>query len=102
MSPSAASNAPATPQPGAVVSPLAAVGSLRFEGADAATFLHNQLSSDVRTLDPGALQRSSYVSPKGRVLANLVLWRSAAADASIGALLAADLAATIAKRLSLF
>src|SRR5689334_19812068 len=86
--------------PGAT--PLAALASLRFDGPEAASFLHAQLASDVGSLAPGRLQRSCYLSPKGRVLANLVLWRGAGEGGPIGALVAADLAASIARRLSMF
>jgi folate-binding protein YgfZ len=82
----------------AVVDELAV---LRFDGADAATFLHGQLSSDVAALPAGALQRSSYNSAKGRMLANLVLARPAGDD-GFHAVLAADLAAPIARRLAMF
>ena len=99
MSPS---TAPASPPPGPYVCPLPQLGSLRFEGPDAATFLHGQLSSDLRELSPGRLQRSSYSSPKGRVLADLLLWRAPRDDATIHALIGADLAPAIAKRLSMF
>jgi hypothetical protein len=81
---------------------LPQLGNLRFEGPDAATFLHGQLSSDVRQLAPGRLQRSSYNSPKGRVLADLVLWRGPRDESTIHAHLAADLAPAIAKRLAMF
>jgi folate-binding protein YgfZ len=86
----------------AFVCPLPHLGSLRFEGADAASFLHGQVSSDVRELAPGRVQRSSYSSPKGRVLADLWLWRAPQDDATIHALLAVDLAPAIAKRLAMF
>jgi folate-binding protein YgfZ len=78
-------------------------GVLAFEGDDAAAFLHGQLSSDVSGLAPGRSQGSSYNSPKGRTLATLRLWRSAEPGVPrFGALLAADLAAPIAKRLAMF
>jgi len=96
---------PQTPEahpPATSVAPLASLASLRFEGPDAGAFLHAQLSSDVGALRPGATQRTSYLSPKGRVLANLVLWRGTGEGAPIGAVLAADLAPTIARRLSMF
>lgn len=74
---------------------------LQFEGPDAATFLQGQLSSDVAALAPGALQRSSYNSPKGRMLASLVLARP---DGGGGfrAVVAADLAASMARRLAMY
>ena len=82
-------------------SPLDDLAVLRFDGPDAATFLQGQLSSDVAALVPGALQRSSYNSPKGRMLASLVLARPAGTDA-FHAVLAADLAASIARRLGMY
>ena len=86
----------------AIVCSLPDLGSLRIEGPDAASFLHGQLSSDVAALRPGALQRSTYNSPKGRVLADLVLWRNGQDGHRFDALVAADLTAPIAKRLAMF
>ena len=77
--------------------------ALRIAGDDAIAFLNGQLSSDVQSLPPGAGQYWSYNSPKGRMLASGVLWRAPApADAGITLVLAADLAETIRKRLSMF
>jgi folate-binding protein YgfZ len=88
---------------GAVACPLDEISGLRLEGPDAQAFLQGQLSSDVGALGAGAWQRSSYSSPKGRVLANLLAWRPAeGAAGDLRALLAADLAATIARRLRMF
>lgn len=87
----------------AIVCRLDGLGSLHVEGPDAATFLHGQLSSDVNALAPGAWQRSGYNSPKGRMLANLLLWRPADGPQGVyHARLAADLAAATVRRLALF
>jgi len=88
----------------AVLCPARDLGVLWFDGADAQAFLQGQLSSDVAALPAGASQRSSYNSPIGRMLASLRLWRDqdATSGHAYGALLAADLAAPIAKRLSMF
>ncbi|HLX30477.1 MAG TPA: folate-binding protein [Casimicrobiaceae bacterium] len=78
-------------------------GILRASGEDAVAFLHAQLSSDVQALGPGEGQYWTYNSPKGRVLANGVLWRAPdERDDAIILLLASDLATTIQKRLSMF
>ena len=78
-------------------------GVLRARGEDAIAFLHAQLSSDVRALAPGEGQYWSYLSPKGRALANGVLWRSApGAEPAITLLLAGDLAETLRRRLSTY
>ena len=82
---------------------LRGLSGLRFTGPDAVAFLQAQLSSDVAKLEPGRLQRSTYLSPKGRVLANLLLWRGGDDTiGAIGAIVAADLAGHIAKRLAMF
>ena len=54
-------------------------GLIEVSGDDAIAFLHGQLSSDVQALAPGQGQYWSYNSPKGRMLANGVLWRPAGA-----------------------
>jgi tRNA-modifying protein YgfZ len=87
--------------PAALACPVDELAVLRFDGPDAAAFLQGQLSSDVNALQPGALQWSSYNSPKGRMLANLLLARPPAGD-GFRAVLAADLATSIARRLSMF
>jgi folate-binding protein YgfZ len=76
------------------------LGLLSFSGPDAEGFLQGQLSNDLKVLAPGAVQLSSYNSPKGRMLATLALWRDGA-DA-FRALVAADIAEATAKRLSMF
>ncbi len=51
-------------------------GLISFSGGDTQVFLHNQLSCDVAAL---ALTRSTYgayCTPKGRMLASFLLWRS--------------------------
>lgn len=80
------------------------VGSALLEavGEDAVSFLHGQLSSDVQALAPGRGQYWSYNSPKGRMLANGVLWRPASEGGRVMLILAADLADTIRRRLSMF
>jgi hypothetical protein len=82
-----------------IVAPLSHFGLFAISGADATDFLHGQLSSDVKALRPGNAQFASYCSPKGRVLANFLLWRQAD---GYSALLARDLAVPIRKRLSMF
>ncbi len=73
---------------------------MRAQGADAATFLHGQLSQDVLGLAEGELRLAAYCSPKGRMLASLLVWRSAA-DAIDLACHASVLEATL-KRLRMF
>ena len=82
-----------------VLCPLASLCLVRVAGADAASFLHGQLSSDVRLLDGSTVQYSSYSTAKGRVLGTFLLWKSAE---DYYFLLAADIADAIVRRLSMF
>jgi folate-binding protein YgfZ len=86
-----------------VVSAHIGSGLLEVSGDDALTFLHGQLSSDVQALAAGQGQYWSYNSPKGRMLANGVLWRPVSGPPGrVMMLLASDLAETIRRRLSMF
>ena len=85
---------------GAAFAPLPHTGYLEFDGVDTASFLQGQLSNDVAALAVGDTQWSSYNSPKGRMLATLLLWRATAT--SYRAFVAADLAESLRKRLAMF
>ena len=84
----------------AVVARLPGTAFVDVGGADAEAFLQGQLSNDVAALGPGHAQWSTYNSPKGRMLATLLLWRRPAGDFRIA--LAADLAEAVRKRLAMF
>jgi folate-binding protein YgfZ len=89
----------------AVVARLPGTAFLDVRGDDARAFLQGQLSNDVAALTPGAAQWTTYNSPKGRMLATLLLWRPAAGeagDAGYRIALAADLAEPVRKRLAMF
>lgn len=85
----------------AFVARLPGTAFLDADGADATAFLQGQLSNDVAGLGPARAQWATYNSPKGRMLATLLLWRPAAGPAYRIAL-ASDHAETIRKRLSMF
>lgn len=55
---------------------LSHLGLIRFSDADAQDFLHNQLTCDVNALSPGRSTYGAYCTPKGRVLASFLLWRT--------------------------
>ena len=84
----------------AVVADLPHCALLGIDGPDAAAFLQGQLSNDVTALVPEQCQYTSYNSPKGRMLANFVLWQPA--PESFRALLPAELADGVATRLRRF
>ncbi len=60
---------------GSVVAHLGQFGLLAVSGPDARDFLHRQLSCDVEGLPDDRAAYGAYCSPKGRVLANFLLWR---------------------------
>ena len=52
-------------------------GLIRASGADAATFLHNQLTNDIAGLGDHDVRLAGYCSAKGRLLASFIVWRHA-------------------------
>jgi len=56
--------------------PLTSQGLVEFRGEDAQAFLHSQLTCDVAALGLGRSTYGAYCTPKGRVLASFLLWRS--------------------------
>ncbi|MBI5438494.1 MAG: folate-binding protein YgfZ [Nitrosomonadales bacterium] len=59
-----------------VLCALGQYGTLRASGEDAQSFLQNMLSNDIREVDAGRAQLSSLNSPKGRMLATMLIWRN--------------------------
>src|SRR5688572_4952720 len=60
--------------------PLAHWGVIRARGADAASFLHSQLTNDFAALGPTTARLAGYCSPKGRLLASFVAWKAGDED----------------------
>ena len=75
-------------------------GLIRAHGADAASFLHAQLTQDMLHLKPVQAQLAGYCSAKGRLLATFVIWRMAEDEFALAC--SADLLAPTLKRLSMF
>ena len=99
---SASAPSPANPSAPVVCAHIGS-GLLEVSGDDALAFLHGQLSSDVQALPAGQGQYWSYNSPKGRMLANGVLWRpQSGPPGRVMVLLASDLVETIRRRLAMF
>ncbi|MDO8464072.1 MAG: folate-binding protein YgfZ [Gallionella sp.] len=59
-----------------VLCDLGQYGTLRASGEDAQSFLQNMLSNDIREVDASRAQLSSLNSPKGRMLATMLIWRN--------------------------
>ena len=62
---------------GAVWVDKRAYGRLRFDGRDAASFLHALVSNDLESLRSGQGVYATYLTPQGRMLADLRLYRTA-------------------------
>ncbi|WP_457353036.1 CAF17-like 4Fe-4S cluster assembly/insertion protein YgfZ [Roseateles sp. P5_D6] len=75
-------------------------GVIRAQGADAASFLHSQLTQDFALLDREHARLAGFCTAKGRLLATMVGWRGGDEEILL-ALPAETLAATL-KRLSMF
>jgi hypothetical protein len=82
-----------------IFSELPQLGLIRFSGDDAQAFLHTQLSCDVAALITGRSTYGAYCTPKGRVLASFLLWRT---DQGFFMQLPSSLREPIQKQLSKF
>jgi len=85
---------------------LADWGVIRAQGADAASFLHGQLTQDMTSLREGTARLAGFCSAKGRLMASFVVWRAPADTPDTPDTLylacSADLLAPTLKRLSMF
>ena len=72
---------------------------LEIDGADAANFLHAQLCGDVLGLAPGHCRFTAWCSPKGRVIATMLIARG---TDGFRAFLCRDIAARVRQRLAMF
>jgi len=84
---------------GSIFSVLGHLGVLQFSGEDAETFLQGQLSCDVEKVALRSSAYGAYCSPKGRMLANFLLWRD---DAGFFMALSRDIAAAVRGNISRF
>ena len=74
-------------------------GVLRFEGPDAQSFLQGQLTNNVTALDAARSQYAGYCTPKGRLLAVMLLWLH---DGAHHMMLPRELCESVRKRLSMY
>lgn len=80
---------------GTVLVPLTHLGVIACRGEDAGTFLHNQLSSDLKHLGAKEVQHSAWCTAQGRMVASFLIWRQ---EESYQLVLAENLAAPIVPR----
>ncbi|MDR2990881.1 MAG: folate-binding protein [Burkholderiaceae bacterium] len=79
---------------------LVHLGVIRAVGADAAVFLHGQLTQDVLGMQPGQSRLAAWCNAQGRMLASC--WVHRRADDELLLVLSRDLLASTLKRLSMF
>ena len=75
------------------------LGVLKVSGEDRASFLHNQLSNDISNLPASHACYATYSTPKGRVLANMLVLNT---GEELWLIMSADLIDAITKRLRMF
>jgi folate-binding protein YgfZ len=81
------------------VAPLTDLGLISVAGEDAVSFLHSQLTNDVQHLGLAEARLAGYCSPKGRLLATFLMWKSSDA---ILLQVPRQIQASIQKRLQMF
>jgi folate-binding protein YgfZ len=82
-----------------VVADLSQYGLIGLAGEDAQTFLHGQITNDLRNLNENAAVFAGYLSAKGRMLANFLVMKRAG---ELLVMLPEALREPIQKRLSMF
>ncbi|HPP46079.1 MAG TPA: folate-binding protein [Accumulibacter sp.] len=82
-----------------VLVPLTHLAVIEVAGDEAAIFLHNQFTSDIKHLPEDQAQYSAWCSAKGRMLASFLLFRL---PSGLQLQLAADLLPTIVRRLQMY
>lgn len=90
--------APADLAPG-FVAVISDQGLIAVRGDDAATFLHNQLTNDVKQLGHSEARLAGYCTPKGRLQATFLMWNSAG---TIYLQLPREIQPALQKRLAMF
>jgi len=82
------------------IAPLPHLGIIRASGADAASFLHNQLTNDVLLMKDGHCRLAAFCNAKGRMQASFVVYKRSAEEVLL--ICRKDLMAQTIKRLSMF
>ncbi len=75
-------------------------GVIRAAGAEAAKFLHGQLTQDIENLRDDQARLAGYCSAKGRLLATFVVWRHGSDEVLLAC--SADVLPAVLKRLTMF
>lgn len=95
-SPAAASQTVAA---GPVMVPLTHLGILSVTGNDAASFLHNLFTNDVKGIGTSDARRNGLCTAKGRMLASVLMWRK---GESVLLQMSSDILPGVLKKLSMY
>ena len=79
---------------------LTDLGVIRAQGADAASFLHGQLTTDFTSLGMAEARLAGFCSAKGRLMASVIAWKAAEDELLLA--LPVELLPPVLKRLSMF
>ncbi|WP_165873559.1 YgfZ/GcvT domain-containing protein [Parasulfuritortus cantonensis] len=90
---------PAAARAELVLADLSHWGLIAFAGDEAQTFLHSQVTNDLRGLGPERAVFAGYCSAKGRMLANFLVFKR---DGDILVMLPETLREAVRKRLAMF
>jgi len=82
------------------IAPLPHLGVIKATGADATSFLHNQLTNDVLLMKDGQCRLAAFCNAKGRMQASFVVYKRSADEVLL--VCRKDLIAQTVKRLSMF
>lgn len=82
-----------------ILTPLSDLGVIRATGEETAEFLHNLLTNDVKNLTADGIRRAGFCTPKGRLLADFLIWRE---GGDYLLLLPADILPAMLKKLSMY
>ncbi|PLC54199.1 folate-binding protein YgfZ [Pollutimonas nitritireducens] len=77
---------------------------IEVSGSDAASFLHGQLTHDITGMASDQARLAGYCTAKGRLLGSMVIWSEHRTNGAtqLYALVKADIASALIKRLSMF
>ena len=84
---------------GTVLVPLYDLGVIGVSGEDALSFLHNLLTSDIKGLQTNHGRRAGLCTPKGRLIATLLVWRT---ESGCWLVLPRDLLPAVLKKLAMY
>ncbi len=84
---------------GTIAVPLADQGLIGVGGADAATFLHNQMTNDISHIPADGARHAGLCTAKGRMIASFLIWKE---NDDFLLQLSADILPGILKKLSMY